>query len=236
MVKDRWLAMSSEPDLRAMKISVLAEHCKIEINDYHHSRPSGDRHCVEMLRRATVECDQLAWQWFQQSFSELVCSWVRRDPRRDLACRFDSEENYVTQAFARFWLAAVCHQRREFSTLAAALKYLHACVNGAILDTLRAYTRLREEPLPEPDEPGEPFVEDEVDDTHLWEFLRNMFPLPREQRLAYLLFYCGLKPRQIVRYCPQEFSDVREIYSRRRSLLERVLRNADQLRQHLGLA
>lgn len=235
-MKDRRLVMGSEPDLRAMKISVLAEHCMIEINDYHHGRPSGDRHCVEMLRRATVQCDHLAWQWFQQSFSDLVCSWVRRDPRRDLAYRFDSEENYVTEAFARFWHAAVYKQKREFSTLAAALKYLHASLNGAILDTLRAYTRLREEPLPEPDSPGEPFVEDEEDDTQLWEFLRNMFPLPRERRLAYLLFHCGLKPRQIVRYCSQEFSDVREIYSRRRSMLERVLRNADQLRQHLGPA
>ncbi len=51
-----------------------------------------------------------------------------------------------------------------------------------------------------------------------------MLPNKREQRLAYLLFHCGLKSREIVRFCPQE----QEIYQLRRIILERVLRNADQ--------
>ena len=42
------------------------------------------------------------------------------------------------------------------------------------------------------------------------------------------LYHCGLGPGEIVRFCPQEWSDVQEIYQLRRTLLERALRNADQ--------
>jgi hypothetical protein len=61
-----------------------------------------------------------------------------------------------------------------------------------------------------------------------------MFPGRREQRLIHLFFYCGLKPREIVRFCPQEFSDVREVYSLRRNIYEQLLRNVHQLRWQLG--
>jgi hypothetical protein len=40
----------------------------------------------------------------------------------------------------------------------------------------------------------------------------------REQRLAYLLFYCGLKPREIVDLCPSEFDNLQEIYQSLSSL------------------
>jgi hypothetical protein len=88
--------------------------------------------------------------------------------------------------------------------------------------------------LPESGTPGEPLVEDTIDSGELWEFLHEMFPDEREQRLIYLFFYCGLKPREIVRYCPQEFSDVREVYRLRRNIMERLLRYTDHLRWRLG--
>ncbi len=69
--------------------------------------------------------------------------------------------------------------------------------------------------------------------SEVWEVLQTMLSNEREQRLAYLLFYCGLKSREIVRFCPQEFRDVQEIYRTRRSIMERLLRNADQLRWRL---
>jgi len=51
----------------------------------------------------------------------------------------------------------------------------------------------------------------------------------REKRLAYLLYNCGLKPREIVRFYPQEWSDVQEIYGLRRAIVEHLLDNANQL-------
>ncbi|HEY6409305.1 MAG TPA: hypothetical protein VIY29_17735 [Ktedonobacteraceae bacterium] len=55
----------------------------------------------------------------------------------------------------------------------------------------------------------------------------------RQQRAAYLLFYCQLKPGEIVHFRPQEFSDVREIYNLRRKIVERLLRNSDYIRRRL---
>ena len=66
----------------------------------------------------------------------------------------------MAQAFERFWQTTASYQRVDFNTLAAALHYLRASLNGAILDTLRVYARPRETSLPEPGEAGEPYVED----------------------------------------------------------------------------
>ncbi|HEX6481144.1 MAG TPA: hypothetical protein VF043_20080 [Ktedonobacteraceae bacterium] len=52
--------------------------------------------------------------------------------------------------------------------------------------------------------------------------------------MIHLFFYCGLKPREIVRYCPREFSDVREVYCLRRNIYDQLVRNAHQLRWRLG--
>jgi hypothetical protein len=74
-------------------------------------------------------------------------------------------------------------------------------------------------------EPGEPHVEDSIGSSEVWEVLKTMLPDPCEQRVAYLPFHCGLKPREIVRFCPQEWSSVSEIYGLRRTIIEPFLRN-----------
>ena len=224
----------SELSPRAMSISVLADHCMSEIDNYRRGEPSKDRYGVELFRRALRECDPLAWEVVQQCFSEIMLRWMRTHPMRDTACRFDSEENYVAQAFTRFWQATAGNQAIEFRTLASVLRYLRASLNSTILDTLRAYSRAQEMPLPEPGEPGEPLAEAQVDGRELWEVIRSLIPNERQQRLAYLLFHCHLKPRDIVRYCSQEFSEVQEIYRLRRIIVERLLRNADYIRWRLN--
>ena len=57
-----------------------------------------------------------------------------------------------------------------------------------------------------------------------------MLPDEREQRLAYLLFHCGLKPREIIHYCPQEFSSVQEIYRLHRNIIDRLQRKREHIR------
>ena len=170
----------------------------------------------------------------QCCFGEIVLGWLRRHPSKATACRLESEENYVALTFERFWQATALTQHVSFRTLAAALQYLRASLHGAVLDTLRAYSRPKEVPLPEPGEQGEPGAEDQTDSLEVWEILQTMLSNRREQRLAYLLYHCGLKPREIVQFCPQEWSDVQEIYRLRRNLLERLVRNADQLRWRLS--
>ena len=178
--------------------------------------------------------DQEAWVWVQHCFGELVRGWLRRHPNRAAASRLESDEYYVALAFERFWQATTLKHCLEFTRLAAALRYLRASLQGTILDTLRRYGRPREVPLPGPGESGEPQLEDSSEHSEVWEVLQTMLSNPREQRIAYLLFYCGLKPREIVRYCPQEWRSVGEIYTLRRTIMERLLRNADYLRWRLS--
>ncbi|HXZ04860.1 MAG TPA: hypothetical protein VEH81_08505 [Ktedonobacteraceae bacterium] len=227
-------AKSSETLCNALSVAQLAEKCLKEIDNFHRGDPFTDVYGIELLRRATVSGDPEAWSCMQYCFSGLVLGWLRRHPYREAACRLDNEENYVAQTFERFWQATTVTQKVVFNTLAAALRYLHLSLNAAILDSLRANARTREVSLPEPGEPGEPYIEDVTSSCEVWEVIQSMLPDKREQRLAYLLFYCGLKAREIVRYLPQEWSDVHEIYRLRRSITERLLRNADQLRWRLS--
>ena len=77
-------------------------------------------------------------------------------------------------------------------------------------------------------------MDDVTNDSELWDILKGLFSNPREQRLAYLLYYCGLKPREIVQHCSPEWDSVQVIYVLRRTIMERVLRHADTLRWRLS--
>jgi hypothetical protein len=77
------------------------------------------------------------------------------------------------------------------------------------------FSRARVVALPGPGEAGEPLFEDHDDSDELWEVIASLLPDERTRRVAYLLFHCGLKPREIVHFCPEEFSDVQEIDRRR---------------------
>ena len=219
--------------LGSLPVSALVSGCIREIDSYRPGEARANPASIELLRRATVGHDPVAWEGLQQCLSALVMCWLRRHPLREQASRFESDENYVAQTFARFWLAQAHHEHLEFRSLAAALSYLRASLNGVILDTLRCYQRSRELPLPEPGWLGEPPVADEAEGGELWESIQNLLPTLRERRVAYLLFHCGLKPRDIVRYCPQEFTQVSEIYRLRRTILLRLQRHADQIRWRL---
>jgi DNA-directed RNA polymerase specialized sigma24 family protein len=228
------VSLLSIPLCCEMSLPDLTAHCLKELDNYRRGELCTETYGLELLRRATFQGDQEAWEWVQHCFGGMVRGWLRRHPQREVACRLKSEENYVAQTFERFWQATAFNQRVEFSALAAALQYLRASLHGTILDMLRAYERPGEVSLPGPGEPGEPLVEDNTDNGEVWEILHMILSNPREQRLAYLLFHCGLKPREIVRLCPQEWSDVQEIYRLRRNIMERLLRNADYLRWRLS--
>ena len=227
---------STEPTVavRSLRVSTLVELCEREIQAYRRGEAANETYGLELLHRALVQGDQDAWAGLEQCLSGMVRGWLHMHPRREVALSFESEESYVALAFERFW-QALARQQIAFKTLAGALAYLRASLNGAILDTLRAYNRPAEIPLPEPGAPGEPSVEDRLTSLELWEILQRALPSERERRVAYLLYHCNLKPREIVRFCQEEWPDVQEIYRLRRNILERLLRQTDQLRWWLNV-
>ena len=63
----------------------------------------------------------------------------------------------------------------------------------------------------------------------MWNQLQSLLPAEREQLLAYLLYHCGLSPREIVYLCPGEWNDIQEITRLRCNIMERVSGQMDQL-------
>ena len=188
---------------------------------------SDEQYCLDMFRRALLKSDQHAREQLQQGFSGLGLSWIRLHPRREEACRYQKEEYYVAQAFECLWQATAHHKELEFSTLAAVLKYLRASLNAVIIDTLRTYTRSRGFPIEVHGYPGESVTAVHGNSDEVWNNMLTLLSDTREQRLAYLLFHCGLKPEEIVHFYPQDFSDVREISSLRLNIIEQVLLNEE---------
>jgi hypothetical protein len=187
---------------------------------------SGDTYCVELLRRATLRNDQDAWQAVQLYLRETVRGWLESHPQKETVCRIDKEEHYVTQAFERFFQAAA-RKQIVFSTLADALLSLRTYLNSVLLDALRASSRSGETMLAMRSEAEQPAVSSSKQ-SGVWEMLKNMFPDEREQRLAFLLYNCGLKPKDIVQTYPQEFQDVEQISCLRLRLMQLLLSSEDQ--------
>jgi hypothetical protein len=167
-----------------------------------------DEYCLELLRQAILQEDQDAWQVVQQCLKEAVKGWLDCHPRKVEACRLDSEEHYIAQAFACFYQAA-SQRQGALSQLSSAMLYLRMSLNSAILGMLRASAR--------------PLKLSELDSSttarEAWEMLKKMSLNDREQRIAYLLFHCGLGPKEIAHAFPEEFHDVREIALLRRTII-----------------
>jgi hypothetical protein len=170
---------------------------------------------LELWRRAKTHSDLQAWAAFQQSLEEKVLTWLHKHPGSEAACRLQSERHFVALAFERLRQATVQGQV-TCEMLSEVLVYLRASLNGAILETLRDSKRPGAVSSIWPDE------EDRFDRNELWDRLQARLSNRREQRLAYLLYHCGLEPTEIVRCCPQEWSDVHEVARLRRIILARL--------------
>ncbi len=220
--------------LQAMSTSTLVEGCIRELQKYRRGEPSNEHYSLELLHRALIQQDVLAWEGVQQCFTQLMYQWLYCHSLYKMACRFESDENYIAQGFARFWQETIGNQNITFLSLGSALKYLHVSLHAIIIDTLRTYSRSTIVALPADDEPGTLACEDEYDTSDLWQIIGHLLVDERQYRVAYLLYHCGLKPREIVQFCGQEFDDVQEIYRLRRNIIDRLRRNADLLGKRSG--
>ena len=224
------MAILMEEALDRLPLAMLLELSITELQRYRCKVLTQATYTVELVRRALVEQTDEAWEALEHCFGESVRVWLRSHPYSDVALRQDTEENYIAQTFARFWYA-VRDQRLQFSTLPAALRYLHATLNGLLTDTLRSYLRqrTREVPLPEPGCQEEPCAETALESERLWEGIQRLLVSEREKRLFFLLYGCGLKPREVVSRCPHEFNDIKEIYRLNTNIIDRLRRNRSRL-------
>lgn len=226
------IEMDDPPD--QMNLAALEKRCQQEMINYRKGQVYDDRYCLEIFYRALKKQDDQASELLVRSLRGMAIGWLRSHPRYDSAMRYESEDNYVIEAFARLWNAR--HDKStNFETLGAALFYLKRSLLTAVQDTLRLYEKQVAQ-LAEPGtgSPDEPVAQEEDDGYELWEVLQSFLPTEREKALAYLMFHCNLKPREIMRLRPGMFSDVSEIYHLHRNILDRFKRNMDQIRWRLS--
>jgi len=226
------IEMDDPPD--QMNLATLEKRCQQEMINYRKGQVYDDRYCLEIFYRALKKQDDQASELLVRSLRGMAISWLRSHPRYDSAMRYESEDNYVIEAFARLWNARR-DKSTNFETLGAALFYLKRSLLTAVQDTLRFYEKQMVQ-LPEPGGAAadEPVAQEEDDGRELWEVLQSFLPTEREKELAYLLYHCNLKPREIMQHRAGMFSDVSEIYRLRRNIIDRLERNMDQIRWRLS--
>ncbi|MBV8695854.1 MAG: hypothetical protein JO125_16920 [Chloroflexi bacterium] len=229
------MGISMENSPREMSLTSLAHRSFEEMSKYRRKEPSDDRYCLEIVRRAVLQGDDEAWTVLYRQFSENLRLWFRRHPWKDMVLQYEQEEHYVDLAFERFW-KSVRKQELSFTTLAAAMSYLHMCLNCSVMDMVRDGTRPKEAPLPDYTQANapEPLVEDLYHENEVWEAMERLLPNDKEKRLAYLHFHCNLKAREIMQFCPGEFGSEHEIYRLKRNVIDRLIRNKDKFLWRLG--
>lgn len=212
-----------------MHLVTLKSRCSQEISKYYQQRQSDDRYCLEIFRRAMIDGDNEAWIALQEQFRANVMNWLHSHSKRQEALQVDSEENYVNDTFQRLWQWGR-NQRLEFQSLGGALKSLHLCLNSQIIDTLRASTRHELLSLVKEGDVASGSEENPYDKHELWQAIKTLITDEHELRVIYLLYHEGLKPREVVERCAEEFPDVKEVYRLARNGVDRLKRNTDILR------
>ena len=159
-----------------------------------------ERFYMELFHRALAQEDPHARAQFQLQFGETVRGWVRLHFKREMPSQYQQEEYYVAQTFVCFWQITSRHKETEFSTLATVLQCLHASLNSIIIDARRASLCS-----------SMPIATMLNNGAEVWKIVQSLLTDTRQQRIAYLLFHCGLKPKEIVQSYPGEFSDILEI-------------------------
>src|SRR6266566_10075988 len=222
-------SLQPNPMCCEMGLPLLAAHCRRELDSYHQGEPCTDAYGLELLHRAHIQSDQEARTWVQNCFGGMIRDWLHRHPQREMVYRLESEENYVAQTFECFCEETIHTQEGRIGSLAVALRYLHASLNGALLEKLRAYSRPGESCISDPYEAEERLIQKKGTGSEVWAVIQDLIHDDREQRLTYLLFHCGLSPSEVLRCCSQEFDDLSEISHLRHTILEHLLRHADPL-------
>lgn len=212
-----------------MSVRILAVFCQREIDGHLRGEAQGMHYCLELFHRARVLHDEDALQALRQCFSGILRDWIHRHPQKEVLCGLESEAYYTALAFERFWQAVMRLEDLEFGMLTVALAYLQSSLNAVILDALRAYSQSSKVAFWETDGTGEPVVENDENGGRLWEIIQGMLPNEREQRVAYLLFHCGLQPGEIVRGNPQAWSSVQEVARVRRNIIARLVQSGSHL-------
>jgi len=225
--------MSHENELQHMAVADLAQRCAQETDLYFDHQNYDSSYCFELFRRAIRNNDERALEVLIVQYQPLVARWVDRwmSKHPDVSLFNEEPQDFVAQAFERFWISFTSAKLDKSQSLAAVLRYLQMCVNGAVTDAWRKVRRIQieqeardeEQELSEPD----PTPEDLLQNDEFWQLIQKKAKDPKEYKVVYASFYLDLSPREILGEYQGEFSSIKEIYQHKANFLERLERDEE---------
>ena len=219
--------MSDENELQHMPVGDLAQRCAQETDLYFNHHDYDSAYCFELFRRAIRNNDERALEVLIVQYQPLVARWVDRwmSKHPDFSVFNEETQDFVAQAFERFWISFTSAKLERSQSLAAVLRYLQMCVNGAITDSWRKLRRIQleqeDQELSEPD----PTPEDLLQKGEFWQLICKKAKDPKEYKVMSASFYLNLSPREILSEYQGEFSSIKEIYQHKANFLERLGRD-----------
>lgn len=229
--------MSHENELPHMAVEDLARRCAQETDSYFNHKNYDSRYCFELFRRAIRNNDERALELVIVQYQPLVARWVDRwmDKHPDFSSFNEETQDFIAQAFERFWLSYTPEKfDNAQNSLAAVLKYLQMCVYGALIDAWRKLRRLKLEQESREEEQEfsdpEPTPEDHFQTEEFWQLIKNKAKDPKEYKVVYASFQLDLSPREILAEYQNEFRSVKEIYQYKANFLERLERD-DEIKE-----
>jgi len=223
--------MSDENELQNMPVGDLAQRCAEETDLFFAHHDSDSIYCFELFRRAIRNNDEHALGVVIAQYQPLVSRWVDRwmGKHPDFPLVRDESQDFIAQAFERFWFSFTPAKFEKSRSIAEVLKYLQMCVHGAIMDAWRKlrHYQLEQEMGDEEQEFSEPAVtpEELLQRDEFWQLIRKKCKDQREYTVIYASFSLALSPREILVEYPGVFQGVKEIYQYKANLLERLERD-----------
>ncbi|HFD39669.1 MAG TPA: hypothetical protein ENJ31_07485 [Anaerolineae bacterium] len=216
-------------------LSTLARRCRQETENFLAGRPSDERPCLEILRRAIVEKSARAWDYAAAQYRPQVRAWVGRSlASMALTATSIEIETLTDDALSRFWEYFDAALWARASNLRQVLAYLRSCAVSAVAQQGREQRKralavsLDMAHLPRAPDPAH-----RLDAAALWDLVARHCRDEADLLLARLVLTGALKPRRILEQYPHLFADIQDVYRRKRNLLERLQRDPI-LREQFG--
>jgi DNA-directed RNA polymerase specialized sigma24 family protein len=230
-------------DPQQMELIPLALCCEEETARFFHpdsrqepQREPDPRYCFELFRRALAGQDPLAWKALCQQYAPLVAGWVTRHPQLERSGGII--QDLVDDAFRRMWSAIKPGRFRRFHDLASLLAYLKMCAHSAVVEEARkadflarmADVDLLSEKLDamqrgQIDSPVDRLAFALEHRESVWKTVNSGLRNEKERVLIHCLFELNLKPKKIAEDHKDLFIDVKDVYTTRQVVLERLARN-----------
>lgn len=168
-----------------------------------------------------------SWHILYECLRSYIAHYQRNHSMYPRAILFESDESLIDTAFAWLWQS---RRYRPFDTIAGMLAYTKRVAITTLHNTVHYGERYKELSSEKRDEPID--TNALLRDIEEYADIRRYLTLEsgvRRRRVGYLIYYCGMKPRDIVRWLPHEFKEQQEVVHHRRMLLMHIRKGIHQV-------